>query len=117
MPIVKWMPSSYSLLQKCFDVIERETNREGERKVPEWNGANPENTKTVEFNVRHGDLGGYWSCHAGRSSSWKIGSLEALCSARSGRPIFTTMMSKKVQVTAESPSFRQQSHQGNAMRY
>jgi len=80
---------------EMLDIIGRETNREGERKVAEWNAANPENTKqwkstcVTEIQAVIG-LVMLAGLHRGR-----LEPLEALWSARNGRPIFTAVMSLK----------------------
>jgi len=81
---------------EMLDVIARETNREAERKVAAWNEANyPHNiqewnpTSITEIQAVIG-LVILAGIHRGR-----LEPLEALWSARSGRPIFTAVMSLK----------------------
>lgn len=80
---------------EMLDVIARETNREAERKVAAWNKANPHNiqewnaTSITEIQAVIG-LVILAGIHRGR-----LEPLEALWSARSGRPIFTAVTSLK----------------------
>jgi len=80
---------------EMLDVIACETNREAERKVAAWNEANPHNiqewnaTSITEILAVIG-LVILAGIHRGR-----LEPLEALWSARSGRPIFTAVTSLK----------------------
>jgi len=80
---------------EMLDEIARETNREAERKVAAWNEANPHNIQEwnatsiteIQAVISLVILAGI---HRGR-----LEPLEALWSARSGRPIFTAVTSLK----------------------
>lgn len=76
---------------EILDIITRETNREAQRKIAEWNGANPQNmqewkpTTVAEIQAVIG-LVILAGLHRGR-----LEPLEELWSASKGRPIFSAV--------------------------